>query len=248
MAARLQPFMDEALRTVDGFIGALADRTRGTAVLAIGTDHGMQGVTRMFRPNVALAAAGLLKPDERGLADLSATHAVYFRGNAGSVLLNTVDRAGGIVTAAQEGEVRRRVVAALKAVRDPLTGKPVVLDVVAPAPGQEPALPAGALHLSLAPGYELTASLRGDVVGPMDPVGSHRVDPQRPFMHGAFVIAGPGVASGVNLGLVRQIDVAPTLCALLGIDPPAQATGAVLHKALARPLPVTVPVKTTTGR
>jgi predicted AlkP superfamily phosphohydrolase/phosphomutase len=236
-AARLQPFMDEALRAVDGFIGYLADRTRGTAVLAVGTDHGMQGVSRVFRPNAALAAAGLLTPDGRGWADLGGTQAVYFRGNAGSVLINTTDRPGGIVAPAQEAEVRLKVIAALKAVRDPQTGKPVVADVLESRPGQEPALPPGTLHLSLAPGYELSASVRGDVVGPLSPVGSHRVDPQQPFMHGAFVIAGPGVAPGVDLGHMRQIDVAPTICALLGIDPPAHATGTVLHKALGRPLP-----------
>jgi arylsulfatase A-like enzyme len=46
------------------------------------------------------------------------------------------------------------------------------------------------------------------------------------------------VAAGVDLGRIRQIDVAPTLCYLLGIEPPAQATGSVLTSALARPAPM----------
>jgi hypothetical protein len=242
-AARLRPYLDVALGHVDAFIGHMAERTRDKAVLAIGTDHGMQGVSRLFRPNAALAAAGLLTPDARGGADLSGTQAVYFRGNAGSVLINTVDRPGGIVTPAQEADVRRKVVAALKAVRDPQTGAPVVAAVIEPRAGQEPSLPPGALHLSMVPGYELSATVRGDVVGPMAPVGSHRVDPRHPFMHGGFVIAGPGVAVGVDLGLIRQIDVAPTLCALLGIGPPAQATGAILTRALARTLPPAAPAR-----
>jgi arylsulfatase A-like enzyme len=45
-------------------------------------------------------------------------------------------------------------------------------------------------------------------------------------------VAGPGVARGADLGSIRQVDIAPTLCALLGIDPPAQAVGSVLQKAL----------------
>jgi arylsulfatase A-like enzyme len=53
-------------------------------------------------------------------------------------------------------------------------------------------------------------------------------------MWAAFAVAGPGVASGADLGLIRQIDIAPTLCALLGIDPPARAAGRVLTGALAR--------------
>ena len=38
----------------------------------------------------------------------------------------------------------------------------------------------------------------------------------------------------VKQGLIRQIDVAPTLCLLLGIEPPAQATGVILRPALGR--------------
>jgi arylsulfatase A-like enzyme len=54
-------------------------------------------------------------------------------------------------------------------------------------------------------------------------------------MHASFAMAGPGVARGVDLGVIRQIDIAPTLAALLGLEPPAQATGRVLEKALAAP-------------
>lgn len=234
LAARVQPYLDEALRGVDDFVGHLADKAGPGVVMAVGTDHGMQGASRELRPNVALAAAGLLAVDASGGVDLARTQAVYFRGNAGSILVNTADRPGGIVTPAQEAEVREKVKAALRAVRDPQGGAPVVLDVLEPGPGQEPPLPPGALYISAAPGYELSASPAGtDVVVPIRPVGSHRLDPRRESMQGAFAIAGPGVAAGVDLGPIRQIDVAPTLCALLGIDPPAQAQGAVLEKVMA---------------
>jgi arylsulfatase A-like enzyme len=64
------------------------------------------------------------------------------------------------------------------------------------------------------------------------PRGEHFLDPEQPDMHAAFALAGPGVKEGADLGLIRQIDVAPTLCLLLGIEPPAQATGEVLRSAL----------------
>jgi hypothetical protein len=51
---------------------------------------------------------------------------------------------------------------------------------------------------------------------------------------GPFAVAGPGVAAGVDLGVVRAIDVAPTLSALLGIDPPARARGTVARAALGK--------------
>lgn len=240
LAARVQPFMDEALRIVDRFIGHLADRAADAkAAFAISTDHGMQGVSRTIRPNVALAAAGLLALDAKGDVDLARTQAVYFRGNSGEVLINRAGLPGGIVTPEQERGLRRTLVAALLGVRDPQTGQAVILDVMEPGAAQDPPLPPAALHLSIASGYDLSASTRGEVVGPITPQGAHSVDSRRPYMLGAFTIAGPGVASGVDLGLIRQIDVTPTLCALLGIDPPAQASGRVLEKALARPLTVT---------
>ena len=60
------------------------------------------------------------------------------------------------------------------------------------------------------------------------------MDPQRREMQASFTVRGPGVSAGADLGLIRQIDIAPTLCALLGIGPPAQATGQVIDAALAR--------------
>ena len=70
------------------------------------------------------------------------------------------------------------------------------------------------------------------------PRGDHFLDPERPAMHAGFALAGSGVAEGAALGEVRQVDIAPTLCLLLGIEPPAQATGSVLTGALARRQPM----------
>jgi phosphoglycerol transferase MdoB-like AlkP superfamily enzyme len=50
-------------------------------------------------------------------------------------------------------------------------------------------------------------------------------------MHASFALTGPGVAAGVDLGVIRQVDIAPTLAALLGLGPPAQSRGAVLEGA-----------------
>jgi hypothetical protein len=49
---------------------------------------------------------------------------------------------------------------------------------------------------------------------------------------GTFIAAGPGVAAGVDLGQVRAVDLAPTILALAGLDPPAQAEGTVIAAAL----------------
>jgi hypothetical protein len=48
-----------------------------------------------------------------------------------------------------------------------------------------------------------------------------------------FVMAGPGVRSGVELRRsVRVVDVAPTICHLTGLPMPRDTEGAVLYEAL----------------
>jgi predicted AlkP superfamily phosphohydrolase/phosphomutase len=240
LARRLRPSLDAVLRLADGFVAHLVERLPPDAAIAVATDHGMTAVDHNLKPNVALARAGLLALDAEGKIDLAHTRAVYFRGNSGYVLLNTAARPGGIVAPQDEDAVRREVAAALRAIRDPgVSGAPVadVLD------GRERAEPGrggpsgGDLYLSLAPGFALSADTKGAPVEAIAPRGEHVTDPQRPELQGAFAVAGEGIAAGARLGRIRQIDVAPTLCALLGIDPPAQASGSVLAAALSRPLP-----------
>jgi hypothetical protein len=50
---------------------------------------------------------------------------------------------------------------------------------------------------------------------------------------GTFVASGPGVVAGVDLGRLRAIDLAPTILALAGLDPPANAEGSAIAAALA---------------
>jgi hypothetical protein len=225
------------LKVADGYVGHLAARADARTILAVASDHGMAGAAHLLRPNVALAQAGLLAVDGRGAIDLGRTQAAYFPGNSGFVLLNRTSRPGGIVPPAEEDAVRAAVAAALRGVRDPTSGQPVVLDLLDPrAPEAQPSFGGpngGDLYLSVLPGYDVSASTTGSVVEDIAPSGIHGLDPQRIELQSGFVVAGPGVAAGASLGPIRQIDVAPTLAALLGIDPPAQSTGIVLTKALA---------------
>jgi predicted AlkP superfamily pyrophosphatase or phosphodiesterase len=236
LAARLRPFLDEVLRRADAEIGHLVRRGGPDTIVAVGGDHGVIGVDRELRPNVLLKQAGLLVLDAGGRVDLTRTRAYYSPGQY--VLINRVARTGGIVKPEEEDAVRRAVVAALRQVSGASARAPVVLDVLDPrTPGHVPSFggPAGGdLYLSIAPGYNVSARLDGEAVMKIAPRGEHGFDPDRPAMHVAFALAGAGVARGADLGLMQQIDIAPTICLLLGIEPPAQATGVVLRPALGR--------------
>lgn len=237
LAARLRPFMDAVLRVADGFVGHLHRRAGAETILAVASDHGMTGVARTLKPNVALRRAGLLTLDADRRVDLARTRAVYFPGNSGYVLINGAGRKGGIVRPQEEDAVRAEVAAVFRGLRDPATGQPVVLDLIDSRTPTEPGIggpTGGDLYLSIAPGYALSGDLAGEVLESTRPKGDHVLNPERPELKAGFVVAGPGVSIGADLGGVRLIDIAPTLCALLGIDPPAHATGAVLARALAR--------------
>ena len=181
----------------------------------------------------------MLAVDATGRADLSRTRAIYFPGNSGYVLINRQGRPGGIVPPAEEEDVRRRVVAALTAAADPATGRPLgvtVSDVRVPPAGPQIGGPhAGDLFVEVrAAGVAISARGTGDVIEPRRPEGTHFQAPASARLQGSFLIAGPGVAPGADLGIIQQIDIAPTLAALLGIDPLAHAAGAPLAAALAK--------------
>ena len=238
LAGRLRPFLDDVLRVVDDFVGHVRERALPGTILAVATDHGMVGVNRAVNLNVVLQKAGLeaLKPD--GAIDLSRSRAIYFPGNSGYFLVNKASRPRGIVRPEEQDDVLGRLAAVLLDVRDPDTGQSVVRSVTDPRRwGRDPAIggpQGGDLYVDLAPGFATSAALKGKTVEPIEPKGEHMLGPERPEMLGAFTIAGPGVSTGAGLGFIRQIDVAPTLAALLGISPPAQAVGGVLCGALAQ--------------
>jgi len=70
--------------------------------------------------------------------------------------------------------------------------------------------------------------------------GSHGYLPTEPSMGALLIAAGRGVRPGTVLGTVRTIDVAPTVLALLGIDPPPSMQG--------RPIAGLVPGRSSVGK
>jgi hypothetical protein len=50
-----------------------------------------------------------------------------------------------------------------------------------------------------------------------------------------LVIAGPGIKKGQAFEYAESIDVTPTICFLMGVEPPVNADGRVLAEALVRP-------------
>ena len=138
----------------------------------------------------------------------------------------------GVVEPALYDKVRAQVARAMKELRDPDTGQPVVGHV---HPREEVfegefAQAAPDLIVVPAPGYEFTASvfqdteavIRHNRVG-RDHVGSHTMD-------GILVASGAMVRPGPIVG-ARLVDLFPTILAWLGVPIPSITDGRVLKEA-----------------
>jgi predicted AlkP superfamily phosphohydrolase/phosphomutase len=194
----------------------------------------MEGTGRVVYPNVILRQAGLLDLDAGGRIDLARTRAVVLDRRAGLVTINTTGRKDGIVSPAERASVKRQVTATLLSARDPDTGAPVVRAVLdADTDGAALGFSAeGGADLVFDPAsdYAIDEDASGQQVAAPSRFavgeGKHGPLPTRRRLQGIFYAAGPGVAPGLRLPVVHLSDVAPTVSRLLGIPPPAQATGA----------------------
>jgi predicted AlkP superfamily pyrophosphatase or phosphodiesterase len=63
--------------------------------------------------------------------------------------------------------------------------------------------------------------------------GTHGHDPNIPDLHATFVSWGAGIKPGATLGEINNVDVAPTIAKILGLDMPG-VDGKPLTEILAK--------------
>jgi predicted AlkP superfamily phosphohydrolase/phosphomutase len=196
-----------------------------TTTLFVSGDHGMRALWRVFRPNVALARAGLLVADTAGRIDLSRTRALSPNGYWVSV--NRTAWKDGIVPRSEEASVLAQAEQALLAARG-ADGAPVVTRIFRAAEHDSLGLggPVGGdLYYEVALGYSWTWSARGAVVDTMaDADANHGFPSVTPDMYTVFCAEGTAFTPR-RIGPARTIDVAPTVADWLGIVPPPTAEG-----------------------
>jgi hypothetical protein len=81
--------------------------------------------------------------------------------------------------------------------------------------------PDAAFVVAAKPGVRIDGRMEGDVLQAGLPHGTHGFLPENADMDATFLLAGPGIPRGRDLGRVDMRDVAPTLAALLGLKLPA---------------------------
>lgn len=197
-----------ALEETDTEIGRLREAAgeRGEVTFVILSDHGFVPVEKEIAPLVVLAEEGLFgkhagrKPELQRLGAVQAggSFALYWLEEPSTEDRQALDRA---VT-------RLRKTGALAEVVGRHT-----LELLAADPDAE-------LMLDASPGYCFSDRFCGPVVQKTtSDHGTHGHLPSRAGLEASFIIAGPDVAPGKNLGRIKLTDIAPTLAQCLGIPP-----------------------------
>lgn len=220
---RGSPEAREAFQNVDAHLGEIvaavdAAGLRERTAFVVTGDHGFRNVDQVIQPNVALRQAGLLEIDAEG-------HLLSWRAVAHRSAIRLADP-GDADTAARTQ----------KLFEDLAAEHPGVFRVIGRARLDElGADPEALLFLEPAAGYAVAGGFEGNsFVAPTDRRGSHGYLPEEPDLHTGLVMSGAGVGRGTPLGVVRMVDIAPTVAALLHMKLEL-AEGEPIREALADP-------------
>ena len=217
-------------KAMDRWMAELMEQMDDDTVLLIVSDHG--GTPDKYgRTSVedVLVGAGLLSYKDEGREEIDWANTKACPLGICNIFINVEGREPeGIVPPEEVEEAQWEVIHALMDYRHPKTGEcPFVL----------------ALTRKDAEMLNLWGERVGDVVFVLRPEYDAAHGQQMPSaqlgiggQHAVFVMSGAGVKEGVHLkGQVRQVDVAPTISYLIGMDVPRDAEGGVVYEALKDP-------------
>jgi predicted AlkP superfamily pyrophosphatase or phosphodiesterase len=188
----------------------------------VASDHGFFPIETDIRPNVLLRQAGYITIEGDTVTDKAAW---------------CVAQGGGCMVYVLDEDRREEIVADLAGRFSQVEGVVAVLtkeefdEIGQPTPEEDSRAPD--LWLSAASGYSFTESHTEDeIVAPRPtPGGTHGYLPDQPDMWATLVMSGEGIREGINIGRAQNVDVAPTIARLLGVELPS-ASGEVIEEAL----------------
>ena len=211
------PTSRKTLEGIDVLIGdlvAAAQRVHPDGIVAIVSDHGFAPVRQDINFYSPFIKAGLVTVKDGAITDWQA--AVWNDGGSAAIVLKDPN----------DTAVKAKVAALLKKLQDdPRYEIDHVLD-------HDQLVAQGGTGLAswfvlLKIGYELGVTSDAPLPAPGHFLGMHGYDPATPEMRSTFLIEGPGIQAGKNLGSIDMRDIAPTLAKLMGASLP-QAQGRAL--------------------
>ena len=216
-------FADECVRDV---WSELQKSFPGKATLIVSADHGFFPYQQLIQPNVLLRKEGLVKTDEKNKVVGGDVRAL---GQGGASFLYILDQEHRDALIQRVADLFKNV-EGMDVVITPQDFKRYGMA----DPLQNPRM--ADVVLAAKSGYSFSDSLSGDllVTPKSDEVkGTHGYDPNQPGLHATFVAWGAGIHPGAKLGTINNLDVAPTIAALLGLKM-NDVDGQVLEGILAK--------------
>lgn len=218
-----------ALAFADRLVGDLVQAVeeaglREKTTFFIATDHGFKKVTKLAFPNVVLKKAGLA----RGLGPTIQSCDAYAMTQGGMAFVYVT-----------RTEKKAELLPRLKELLARMEGVERVIDGEAgpelgmPKPGENAGM--GDLVVYAKPGY----AFRNDAAGEAETApavnygGTHGYFNGDPELDGIFIASGEGIRKGVVLERMTNLDVAPTMARLLGVELP-EVEGRVLEEILVK--------------
>jgi predicted AlkP superfamily pyrophosphatase or phosphodiesterase len=252
--ARYAEYLEFAYRQANKAVTEIMEMVGPSANVFVVSDHGMAPFHTAVNMTNLLSNAGV---------EISKI-AIRTNGPAVNIYVNLQGReAGGTVTPAEYQMLVPQIAAAVQATQDPnstfnysLTGGHIFTSVatrplscpegVGFCTSDEIGQDVGDVFAIMAEGYNfdgIQSVARVDdpaydsttsVFNVPNFYGAHGHDSTLPSMSAIFLAAGPGIKSGKTVSLVHNIDVAPTIMHLLGIEPAETVDGRVLREILRR--------------
>jgi predicted AlkP superfamily pyrophosphatase or phosphodiesterase len=218
----------KAIKLADGHVREIWDQLQreypGRATLVVVSDHGFSPIERQLYPYVLLRKAGVV--DVKGIRVVSENVRLVFQGGCAMVYLTAKDDA-------ERNQLVDRITKALdgqegygKIVPPSELSKYGVGDAKV-----DPHAPDMLIFSQMGAIFGDTAAGELPFRDKPERKGSHGHDPDFPELQATFIACGAGIKPGVNLGQIRNIDVAPTLARLLGLEM-KDVDGKVLKAAL----------------
>lgn len=205
------PFSERSDRTIeriDARVARLIQLERKNdpkSYIVIVSDHGFEPIAKKVNLGVLFVRKGLLRPpsgDHAGSWDA----ALWITGATAYVMLHHPSDAA----------VRNKVTALLlEAAGNPDYGISQILTHAELV--NRGGNPKAAFMIELRPGFVFGYGLSGEVVVPDPGRGTHGYLPDRPALYASFLMMGPDVARGRDLGIVDMRQIGPTIARILGV-------------------------------
>lgn len=215
-----------AIKEADEEVGAIWRELQtdfpDKATLFVVSDHGFSPMKSIILPNIILRKAGLVEVKDKKIIG----GPVRFVSQAGAGMVYVLDEKNRKEIIAKIEKAFRKVKGISK-----IVGPDHLKDYGVANPKDDPHAPD--LILFAEEGFTFGDTAAGDLPFNEKPerLGSHGHDPSLPDLHATFVAWGKGIKAGVQIGEIKNINVAPTIAKIVGISLP-QIEGAPLSEIL----------------